>query len=52
LTVVVTSPWKLLKALLTGGRRLLKSARARILFILFVIVALVTYYVEADRHTP
>src|SRR5260370_33006836 len=52
LKVVVTSPWKLLKALLTGGQRLLLSARAWILFILFVIVALVTYYVESDRHTP
>ena len=52
LKVVVTSPWKLLKALLTGGQRLLLSARAWILFILFVIVALVAYYVQSDRHTP
>jgi membrane fusion protein, multidrug efflux system len=36
----------------TIGRRLLLSARAWVLFILLVIVALVAYYVLSDRHTP
>jgi multidrug efflux system membrane fusion protein len=34
------------------GRRLLLSARAWVLFILIVIAALVTYYIESDRYTP
>src|SRR5262245_22198874 len=34
------------------GRRLLLSARAWVLFILLVIVALVAYYVLSDRYTP
>src|SRR6266436_9750791 len=48
----VVGPWHLLKALLSGGRRLLLSARAWVLFVLLVIAALVAYYVESDRHTP
>src|SRR4051794_35880283 len=44
--------WKMLKALLSGGRRLLLSARAWVLFILLVIGALVAYYVLSDRYTP
>jgi len=48
----VVGPWRLLKALLSGGRRLLVSARAWVLFILLVIAALVAYYVLSDRHTP
>jgi multidrug resistance efflux pump len=51
-TVFVTWPWKLLKALLTGARKLLRSARAWVLFILLVIVVLVAYYVLSDRYTP
>jgi len=42
----------MLKACLSGGRRLLRSARAWILFILVVIAALVAYYVLSDRYTP
>jgi multidrug resistance efflux pump len=34
------------------GRKLLLSARAWVLFVLFVIAALVAYYVLSDRHTP
>jgi multidrug resistance efflux pump len=34
------------------GRRVLRSARAWVLLILLVIVALVAYYVLADRYTP
>jgi multidrug resistance efflux pump len=45
-------PWKLLKALLSGGQRLLLSARVWILFLLLVIAALVAYYVLSDRYTP
>jgi multidrug resistance efflux pump len=37
---------------LTIGRKLLRSARAWILFVLLVIAALVAYYVLSDRHTP
>jgi multidrug resistance efflux pump len=48
----VLGPWLLLKALLSGGRRLLLSARAWVLFILLVIAALVAYYVLSDRYTP
>jgi multidrug resistance efflux pump len=42
----------MLKAFLSGGRRLLLSARAWVLFVLLVIAALVAYYVLSDRHTP
>src|SRR5215467_3459256 len=45
-------PWKTLKAFLSGGRRLLLSARVWVLFVLLVIAALVAYYVLSDRHTP
>lgn len=41
-----------LLALGTIGRKLLLSARAWVLFVLFVIAALVAYYVLSDRHTP
>jgi multisubunit Na+/H+ antiporter MnhB subunit len=41
-----------LRSLVTIGRRLLLSARAWVLFVLLVIVALVAYYVLSDRHTP
>jgi multidrug resistance efflux pump len=34
------------------GRRLLQSARTWVLLILFLIVALVAYYVLSDRYTP
>jgi multidrug resistance efflux pump len=37
---------------LTIGRKLLRSARAWVLFVLLVIAALVAYYVLSDRHTP
>jgi multidrug resistance efflux pump len=37
---------------LRAGRKLLRSARAWILFILLVLVALVAYYVLADLYTP
>jgi multidrug resistance efflux pump len=37
---------------LTIGRKLLRSARAWVLFVLVVIAALVAYYVLSDRHTP
>jgi multidrug resistance efflux pump len=49
---LVLGPWALLTALWSGGRRLLLSARAWVLFVLLVIAALVAYYVESDRHTP
>jgi multidrug resistance efflux pump len=45
-------PWKLLKAFLSGGRKLLLSARAWVLFILLVIAVLVTYYILSDLYTP
>jgi len=45
-------PWKVLKAFFSGGRRLLLSMRAWILFLLLVIAVLVAYYVLSDRHTP
>src|SRR5262249_12553248 len=44
--------WKMLRAFLSGGRRLLLSARAWVLFILLVIAALVAYYILSDRYTP
>ncbi|HEV3444743.1 MAG TPA: HlyD family secretion protein [Gemmataceae bacterium] len=37
---------------LTIGRKLLRSARAWVLFVLLGIAALVAYYVLSDRHTP
>ncbi|HEV3257798.1 MAG TPA: biotin/lipoyl-binding protein, partial [Gemmataceae bacterium] len=49
---LVLGPWKLLKALLSGGRKLLLSARAWVLFVLLVIAALVAYYLLSDRYTP
>jgi multidrug resistance efflux pump len=45
LLAVLLWPWRF-------GRRLLLSARAWVLFILLVIVALVAYYVLSDRYTP
>jgi multidrug resistance efflux pump len=50
--VLLLWPWRVLRALGSGGRRVLLSARAWVLFILLVIAALVAYYVEADRYTP
>jgi multidrug resistance efflux pump len=44
--------WKVVKALLSGGRRVLLSARTWVLLILLAIAALVGYYVLADRFTP
>src|SRR5438874_9955433 len=41
-----------LLAPVTFGRKLLRSARAWILFIVLLIAALVTYYVLSDRYTP
>jgi multidrug resistance efflux pump len=52
LKVLFLWPWAVLGATLSGGRKLLKSARAWALFILLVIVALVAYYVQSDRYTP
>ena len=52
LRAVLLFPWKMLKALLSGGRRLLLSARAWVLFVLLVIAAVVAYYVLSDRYTP
>jgi multidrug resistance efflux pump len=49
---VLLFPWTLLKAFLSGGRRILLSARAWVLFILLVIAALVAYYILSDRYTP
>jgi multidrug resistance efflux pump len=45
-------PWTVLTALLSGGRKLLLSARAWVLFILLVIAVLVAYYILSDRYTP
>src|SRR5258708_25206886 len=42
----------MLKAILLGGRRLLLSARAWVLFVLLVIAALVAYYILSDCYTP
>jgi multidrug resistance efflux pump len=52
LKALVLWPWTLLRALLSGGRKLLLSARAWALFIVLVIAALVGYYVLADLYTP
>src|ERR1700756_1944895 len=52
LKALVLWPWNMLKAFLSGGRMLLLSARAWVLFILLVIAALVAYYVLSDRYTP
>jgi multidrug resistance efflux pump len=49
---VLLLPWTILKGFLSGGRKLLLSARAWVLFVLLVIAALVAYYVLSDRHTP
>jgi multidrug resistance efflux pump len=43
---------RVLTAFLSGGRKLLLSGRAWVLFILLVVAVLVAYYVEADRYTP
>ena len=45
-------PVKALRALLSGARKVLLSARVWVLFILLVIAALVAYYVLSDRYTP
>ena len=50
--LLVLAPWKLLKLLLTGWRRLLLSARAWVLFVLLVIATLVAYYVLSSCYTP
>jgi multidrug resistance efflux pump len=52
LKAIILWPWELLRALLSGGRKLLLSARAWVLFVLLVIAALVAYYVLSDRYTP
>jgi multidrug resistance efflux pump len=44
--------WAVLLAPVTIGWRLLRSARAWVLFILLVIAALVAYYILSDRYTP
>jgi multidrug resistance efflux pump len=49
---LVVWPWRLLKAFLSGGRKLLLSVRAWVLFALLLIVVLVAYYVLADLYTP
>jgi multidrug resistance efflux pump len=49
---VLLFPVKVLKAFLSGVRRLLLSARVWVLFLLVVIGTLVAYYVLSDRHTP
>jgi multidrug resistance efflux pump len=49
---VLFFPWTTSKGFLSGGRKLLLSARAWVLFILLVIAGLVAYYVLSDRHTP
>src|SRR5882724_7629594 len=45
-------PWKMLKWLTAGGRKILLSARVLVLCVLLVIAALVAYYVLSDRYTP
>jgi multidrug resistance efflux pump len=50
--VLLLWPWKAIKSVLSGGQRLLLSARAWVLFILLIIVGLVAYYVLSDRYTP
>ncbi|HEV3259172.1 MAG TPA: biotin/lipoyl-binding protein, partial [Gemmataceae bacterium] len=52
LKTLVLWPWKMLKVFLSGGRKLLLSARAWILFVVLVIALLVAYYVLSDLHTP
>jgi multidrug resistance efflux pump len=44
--------WAVLLFPVRMGRALLRSARAWILFLLLVIVALVAYYILADLYTP
>jgi multidrug resistance efflux pump len=41
-----------LKGFLSGGRKLLLSARAWVLLILLIVIVLVVYYVLADLYTP
>lgn len=45
-------PWRFLKALLSGVRSFLLSARVWVFFILLVIAVVVAYYIISDRHTP
>jgi multidrug resistance efflux pump len=52
LLALLLFPMKMLRQLLSGGRRLLLSARAWVLFVLLVIASLVAYYVLSDRYTP
>jgi multidrug resistance efflux pump len=52
LRAVLLFPVRMLQAILSGGRRLLLSARVWVLFVLLVIAALVAYYVLCDRYTP
>jgi multidrug resistance efflux pump len=52
LRAVLLFPVRMLQAMLSGGRRLLLSARVWVLFVLLVIAALVAYYVLSDRYTP
>jgi multidrug resistance efflux pump len=49
---VLLFPVHVLKALLSGMRTLLLSARAWVLFVLLFVAALIAYYIAADRHTP
>ena len=44
--------WRIPKAVWSGARKVLLSARAWVLLILLVIAALVAYYVLSDRYTP
>jgi multidrug efflux system membrane fusion protein len=49
---LLLAPWSWLKKVAGFPRRLLRSARVWILFMLLVIMALVAYYVLSDRYTP
>ena len=49
---ILLFPGTMVKAVWSGGRRLLLSARAWVLFALLVIAALVAYYVLSDRYSP
>lgn len=44
--------WTMVKSLAAGIRKLLLSARAWVLFVLIVVVALIAYYILTDRYTP
>jgi multidrug resistance efflux pump len=52
LRAVLLIPVRMLRAILSGGRKLLLSARVWVLFVLLVIALLVAYYVLSDRYTP